>query len=905
MKYKKIIAGLVAMLCLIAAVGFVRQDDDPIQKIIAQLNKWTSERPVEKVYLHLDKPYYAVGDDIWFKAYITIGSVHQLSALSNILNVELIDSRDSVKQSIKLPVVNGLTYGDFALADTLQEGNYRIRAYTNYMRNAGEDYFFDKAIVIGNAINNSVFTKTSYQYATTPTNQQGISAQITYTDLSGAPYAGKEVSYDVQLDTKSVKRGKGLTDDKGNITVNFTNTLTAQMRSGKIVTNIKLGDKRIITKTIPVKATSAKVSVQFFPESGNLVSGVRSKVAFKALGADGLGVDVSGVVKDNEDKEVGKFKTQHAGMGVFTLFAEEGKTYKASITYPDGSVGSIDLPKAMDKGYVLNINNSLPDNLIVKIFPGRALLADSSSNSINLVAHAGGVVCYAAKSKVTNTSFTAVIPKSKFPSGIVQFTLFSGTGEPLNERIVFIQNDDQLKMNVASEKQSYGTRQKVKINLDAKDKDDKPVVGSFSAAVIDEGKVPVDETAETTIMSSILLSSDIRGYIERPNYYFTNISEQTRADLDALMLTQGYRRFEWKQLMNDVFTPFVFKPEKTLSVSGTVKTTGGKAVAKGKVSLFSAGHGLFYLDTVTDDKGHFTFDRLTFTDSIKFVVQARTGKGGKYVDIELDNVAPQIVGKNQNAPDVQLSISDGFSTYLMSSKNKFNEEVKYGIGNHTTMLKEVTVVEKKKNVFENSSNLNGPGNADQTVTYEKLNSCPTLTLCLQGLLTGVMFHDGSAYSTRSMQTPMQIIVDGMYMDADFLDQIQPTDVATVEVLRSAGNTAIYGSRGGGGVLVITMKRGGEESTYQHYSPGVLAYKPKGYYKSREFYSPDYDSPKTNTQASDMRSTIFWKPGIITDTKGHASFEYFNADGKGTYRVVIEGIDSDGNLGRQVYRYKVD
>ena len=83
------------------------------------------------------------------------------------------------------------------------------------------------------------------------------------------------------------------------------------------------------------------------------------------------------------------------------------------------------------------------------------------------------------------------------------------------------------------------------------------------------------------------------------------------------------------------------------------------------------------------------------------------------------------------------------------------------------------------------------------------------------------------------------------------------------------------------------------------------YSPKGYYRARTFYSPQYDDPKTNRSIADLRSTIFWKPNIVTDKAGHASFEYYNGGEKGTYRITIEGIDIDGNLGRKIYRYKVE
>ncbi len=220
MNYKRIIAGLLLIGSITAMVAFTRIDDDPVGKIIAQLGKWYAANPQEKVYLQLDKPYYAIGDNIWFKAYITVGGEHKLSAISNVLNVELIDDKDSVKQSIKLPVIDGLTWGDFALPDSLKEGNYRIRAYTNWMRNAGQDYFFDKSFTVVNSVTNSVFTKTNYTYSI-QNGQQNVNAVINYTDLGGAPYAGKQVSYKVQFGQKITVKGKGQTDDKGNLSISF------------------------------------------------------------------------------------------------------------------------------------------------------------------------------------------------------------------------------------------------------------------------------------------------------------------------------------------------------------------------------------------------------------------------------------------------------------------------------------------------------------------------------------------------------------------------------------------------------------------------------------------------------------------------------------------------------------
>jgi hypothetical protein len=244
---------------------------------------------------------------------------------------------------------------------------------------------------------------------------------------------------------------------------------------------------------------------------------------------------------------------------------------------------------------------------------------------------------------------------------------------------------------------------------------------------------------------------------------------------------------------------------------------------------------------------------------------------------------------------------------LQNSKDLYAGQLKYGVPNSAIMLKQVIITAKKEEPIKNSSNLNGPGNADQVVRADQLASlgCFKISDCLQSILTGVIFRNDTPYLSRSQNRPMHVIIDGIGSDAFILSNLNANDVESIEVLRSIGYTSIYGGQGGGGVLIITTKRGGGDYSYQRYAPGIITYMPKGYYKARVFYSPQYDKPETNARIPDLRSTIYWNPSIITGKDGKASFEYFNADTKGTYRVVVEGIDDNGNLGRQVYHYKVE
>lgn len=891
---------LFACILFCSAYGLAfMPDDDPLNSILSKLEKFRSEYPQEKVHIHTDKPYYTVGDTIWFKAYVVNGEKNELSNLSKILYIDLINERDSLKRTLRLPVIAGLAWGDITLADSLSEGNYRLRAYTSWMRNFGEEYYFDKVIRIGSSYASQVIGNVSYVFNKIG-EKDNVGAILTYTDADGNPLAGKEVSYNVQLEARNIAKGKGTTDGQGRLSINFTNSQPFILKSGRLNTSLKLDEKTVISKMFPIKSTSAEADIQFFPEGGQLVNGLRSKVAFKATGPDGLGRMVSGTVKDKDNNVIAEFKSQHAGMGVFALVPSAGNSYTATVKFDDGYEKQVKLPQAAASGYVLSIGNNDTDNLAVKITASPELL---DKGNVTLVCQSNGQVKFVAKNNMARQTLSALIPKNRFNTGILQVTLFSPNYEPVAERLVFIRRGDGMNVNISTDKSSYKKREKVILNFNVADTAGKPEIANFSVAVTNESKIPFDDAGETSILSSLLLTSELKGYIEKPNYYFTGINEEKEIHLDNLMLTQGWRRFTWKSLLAGGFPNIVFQPEKSMTISGKVKTLGGKPVANGKVLLLASKGSMTILDTITDSEGRFTFDNLTFSDSTRLVIQARNAKDKKNVDIEIDRVPAQLVTRSKNTPDIELNVNSSLLSYLKGRRNDIEELKKHGMFRRNIMLEEVKIVEKKP-IVKNSSNLNGAGRADYVLTGDRLQNCSTLEQCLVGV-PGVIVRNGMAYSTRSPNTPMQLVVDGMNMEPDFLSMIVPSDVESIEVLRTIGTTAIYGMRGGGGVLVINTRRGEPNYTARTFVPGITTYNPQGYYIGRQFYSPNYDDPKVNKERPDLRTTVFWTPNVLSDSTGKASVGFFTTSEAGDYKVVAEGLDGKGGVTRKVLRFKVN
>jgi hypothetical protein len=894
------------LLALILTIGFSTSSfaqDDPLTKLVSQLQKYQHTRPYEKVYLHMDKPYYAIGDNIWFKAYVVQAEKNQPSVLSKILYAELINERDSIVQTVRLPVTVGLSWGEFSLKETLKEGNYRIRAYTNWMRNFGQEFFYDRTIAIGNAITNHVITNVNYSFSKEGP-QYKLNADLNFKDVDGNLISNKDVTYEIMSGGMSISKGAGKTDERGSFRVVSTNSDLTAIKHGSINTTINLDSKRAVSHRFPIKATSADIDIQFFPEGGDLVAGLRSTVAFKATGPEGLPAIVQGSLIEG-DKEIIELSSSARGGGKFVFRPVSGNSYKALLKFADGSERSFALPEIKPEGYVLSVSNTDQENLRVNVSSS----VKFSDEEIILIAQSNNKVQLVSRNKLVGSRFSINIPKKRFPQGILQITLLTSKNEPIAERIVFINHNEKLKIDIGSDLPESQAKGRAKLSLSVTDKENKPVLGSFSISVVDETKVPYDENNEKTILSTLLLTSDLRGYVHQPNYFFTSVDSTKIKELDLLMLTQGWRRFVWKDIQAESQPQLAYKAEQGISISGKV-TQGGKPVDKGKVMLFYLDGMPVNKDTLTDDEGRFRFNNLNFADGTKLVLQARNAKDNKGVKVILDKMPPELILKNKNLAEVEINVNSSMIAYLKNSMIQHDSLRRMASG--SIMLDEVRVVEKKID-YSNSRNLNGPGRADETLAGEKLEAfcLGDLTDCLQGLVTGLIMKEGKPYLNRNvygslgLATHMLVLVDGAEVEPEDLGYISPLDVEFIEVLKTAITTGLYGTKGVGGVLLITMKRGGARiDKGPVYTPGLVRSDERGYHKSREFYSPNYSDPIMNTNANDLRTTIYWNPALTTNGEGKANVEFFNAGSAGNYKVIVEGIDAYGNIGRSVYKYVV-
>lgn len=806
---------IIAFAVISAFISF-----DPLgDKITRALDTFSSRFPVEKVYLQSDKDYYAGGETIWFKGYITSRGF-PITENRN-LYVELIDQKGKIVQRALLPVNSGGANGDFELPEDFPPGNYVIRAYTAWMMNFDPAFLFRKDIrVYGPKI----------------------------------PAAGNHPA-----------------DTAGN-------NVTAH------------------------PSVQNQFAVQFFPEGGDLVEGLQSVIAFKAIDAGGMPIKVEGKVVDREGREIAKIMTVHDGMGSFELTPETGDEYRAVILQSDGSTKSFPLPVAKPAGIVLRIYNT--GNGRVFFHLERSTKDSAVYNRLRLVAQMQNQLRYMAPINFDEGDNGGMIPVNQFPSGIMQITVFREDGTPLAERLAFVENDsDRLKLSLHPVSLSIAPRTKNTFSLTVPD----AIKGDFSVSVTD-----ADQSAsfpeEGNILSSLLLTSDIKGYVSNPGWYFKDRDAAAFRALDLVMMTNGWRRFEWSRIMNGRFPGIRYPMENGIEIRGrALEKNGRQAMMSGNVSMIlkaPADSLTYFISTPVNQSGDFEVTGLHFHDTASVYYQGIDAKRKlRDVQVRFFNNAPAgeeyvLLGRPIRPPVISPGTELAHFLTLSAERNRVNRL----IASRTIYLKEVNITATK--VPKEQSTLNryasplfagGEGYTFDLTKDPAASSYFNIFQFLQSRVPGLLITGAMGEPRLSWRggSPA-LFLDEMPVDAGMLSSVNINDVALVRVLRPPFVGAFGG--GGNGAIAVYTKKGGDNNdlTARGFDKTLVP----GYTIVRQFYSPDYAVKKPVNELPDKRVTLYWNPSLKTDSLTHsATFSFYNNDMTRRFRVVVEGMDSEGRIGR--------
>ncbi len=910
------------LICVCSVTAYC-QSAQPLQGLINAVDSIGTRMPIEKLFLQTDKPYYTIGDTLHFKAYLLNADYLTPSLRSGLLYVELDDKDNKAVKRQMVPLSSGLTWGDITFAEgDIPEGSYTLRAYTNWMLNFGEDYIFTKSIYLSPANTGSTLINARFKLDK-QTGQDKIFANLLFSGIDKQPIRLLDLQLKVKDGKKTLYRDKATTDLDGIINVNFNLPGKTTIKNLAIEAQDTKASESTARLIIPVSILRPEnTDLQFMPEGGPLVAGIPTRVGFKALSENGKGIEVSGQILNSKLQQVAVFKSLHSGMGSFEMMPQAGEIYTARITSPPNINKIYPLPQLSLAGTNLRVDDKDPDSLEVSV-------SGTTAGAFYLLAQARGVVCYAGVVHLAEkTAIKRVIAKGLFPTGITRFTLLNTARLPLNERIVYVDHHDNLRITVTPDKKNYKTRDSVALAIQVTDKQGNPVQGSFSLAVTDDTQVRPDSTGDN-ITNNLLLTSDLKGTVESPEYYFQDSTANVVTARDNLLLTQGWVGYNWKQVFDAKPQPIQHPAELEFTVKGKVTNIFNSPVAKSGVVLLST-RPLIVKDTITNKNGEFVFKNLFITDTAVFKIQARNKRGKSFnVGITIDEVLPPVYaapGRQQMPWYVNSDTTLLANTYTKIAQQKA-ESAYRGEGH---VLKEVVI--KAQKIIKGSKNLNGPGEADEVIDEKELEKAGKMSLgeLLEKRVKG--FQQSGIWSPcgicRSVfasyvikDALVHLVFDGVdanklfdgsdlgpvndperrqFLKGNYLDYYTAEDIKGIEVMYSQKYTGDYKRSGqlfSLNIAFIEITTRGGKGPFMSATPGTYLYKPLAYTLPKKFYRPRY-TVKNSTVAlgSDLRSTIHWEPHIVTDSTGRAVVSFYSADKPGSYSIIIQGTDLFGQIG---------
>ncbi len=841
--------------------------------------------PQEKLYVHTDRDVYTAGDTIWFRAYLVNASTLQECDFSNYVYAELKDKSDTTHVRVKILKQDSVFSGYIPLSDQIQQGEYMIRAYTTWMENDGDDFLFKKKIRIINPFDSRVFTSLRYRY-----EDDGCYADITFLDIQKKPFDKEDILYQFGAQNKGLRYRIGRTNDDGVVSIKVDSAVD------RIFVKFSENAPFDFSRDIWLPTDSIDFDVQFFPEGGDLLSGIIQNVAFKAIGKDGLSVDVEGQVYNSKDELQYHFVTMHAGMGSFALNVVPGESYYAKVNVKGMEQEKrFDLPKVVDSGIALSI---------VRRHDKRQIMYNvkSANNSplpegLKLFIHSRGIPL--ACQDISEKSRTGIVATNYFPDGILHISVLDAECNVLSDRLCFIRNADTKSMTISTDKKKYVVRDEVSMTLDLKGigiDSAELVKGSFSVAVTDLNQAERD-TSSASILSTLLLTSDLKGYIENPDFYFRNNDIKSQRLLDYLLMTQGWSRFDVSKAARGEFDSTQFFLERGQVISGQVLKYSGKG--SGESSLVAISSEGKYQMVDTDDKGYFQIDQIPFVDSTQFIVQAVNSKGRKFVEVVLDEqeFLPSKYGF-PNGVRQQKSAEEFFDKH----KQVFyidEDGIKVYVLNEVVVRR--SYAKRYRNFYE--------ATADQLIDSARIAEVNFLGLEQILAKIGGVRMDDQKQAIFHFNDELLVYVDNFEFDMTFyheLKNMRGDEILSIAYISPTRGWSIFGPKGANGAIVIT--RNLEYVPPYKQLPSLITFIPLGYQKNAEFYVPAYQVDEVRAALRDVpdeRRTLYWNPKVVIGDDGKATFNFTTSDRYTDLGVIVEGVTSDGTPIHSEYTFTTD
>ncbi|OEK05690.1 hypothetical protein [Roseivirga misakiensis] len=891
---------------------------------------------IEKAYISTDKDIYAPEDTIWFKGYVfdQFNSISDSSLAFHLILVNV----DGIKISRSSWALNGGVTDGFLIAPE-NEGRFRIKAISGQMIGSRTDQSFEKDIYVRSDLADEIEVQAFPNFETY--NYSGNNSIDIFTRYS-ANNAAPEVKLTYQLlsGEDQIKKGRLKTTQDGKVTLDLQN-IKQEYTDLRLV--IESEDKRLskpVKLTLPIQKTQPKIDLQFFPEGGDLIKNTVSKVAFKAINENGIPIDFKGLIIDSNGKIVAAAESYYKGTGSFNLKPENGKEYFFKINSPFKIDSLYKLPSAKQSGVSLSITDEQKD--------GKQYAIVKASN--DLVGKNGKLLITKNNQVISNSDFIFSgqenweVAYENLGVGTFSFKVLNQNNDPLAERLFFSNVKQQLNVNLSTNKAEYEAREKVEAKIRVTDYNGNPVVGNFSFTVFDYTRNGNPLPDQPNLLAQILLTSELKGHIPTPNFYFSKDAKAIKA-LDLVMLTNGWRKHTPSSIVDieGLYGKLIYKnikrkPLKNRDVYFSSVKSGGietfKTDEKGFFRISSTylknrgdsfliftgirnkkdQPGLSLIDDVRLEKLKFFDDLLqarpTLTESLALHEKSNKIRPDKFqntillnsVTVEASRTKKEFVG---SCPLESFHFEDPWTTKKIEDLDTKNKDI-------LSLLKQVGYIKKFQNLYDwnhwrtpnkptsgvlglYTDVLVGELNNKRTVPFQIYLNCePVNKIDLFFDYLNFDMDEGNFHAKYSIER----------IDTDFIESISINKThiePPIEYLTRQRLTEYFASIQWPIVQINTLY---DEVVYKPIFTSKIDYTIFKNFTT-DFYSPVYSTEKQKKDpVPDLRTTIHWQANVITNENGEANISYFNADRPNEIKITVEGVDGYSRLGFETKSYKV-
>ena len=631
-------------------------------------------------------------------------------------------------------------------------------------------------------------------------------------------------------------------------------------------------------------ALTPKLDFQFFPEGGNLLEGVENKIAFKVLDEFQKGIDCKGVIVNSINETVAKFNTFKFGMGSFIFKPQKGERYKSYILQGENKI-SVDLPMIQTTGYSMQLLYSKEDSILIQIQAS----GTGKLEHLYLLVHGNQYATNPVKTQLVNGYASFTISKKQLKEGLNRITIFNDRLKPVCERSYFKFPEKQLALNLRTDKDVYGRKSEVQLNLSSNQNDWGDTMANVSMSVFLLDSIESNHVLPT-IDSYLLLTKELNGFVESPSSYFdsTKMSNNERIlALDNLMLTQGWTSYTWQEMLGPS-KPNVYLPElEGPLVHANITEKKTLKPANNVLTYFSIPGKPFYFATAkSDSNGDLFFNLKSDLGAKEAIIQAQPNLAHSY----------------------HFSIVDPFDARFSSNKKPFTLPLNW----YTTLLSR-SIATQVENIFENTANedvpnvnkmdtlpfFGKPTNSYYLDEYTRFTSMEELT---REYITEVKIKNkdnkwsfvlwNNRFQMYNEQPPTMLIDGVPIFDVNKLFAFDPLKIKHIDIV---AQTNLKGSLFSNGIISYHTYKGDLANFPIDANALLIEY--EGAQLNRKFYAPKYSNSNTlSKNYPDFRNVLAWHPSILLQNQNPHHIQFYTSDIPGKYAILIQGVSSNGILG---------